>query len=143
MTEEVSLKAFEDLCDELFYKKEQIREHDAVGKALAEDRTRLEAKIMGYLEEMEKDSHKGRLGTVYRVKRFSVQTPKTPEDKEAFWAWVLKSKGVDVYRSLRSVNSRTLQAFYKEELEAAGDIDFKMPGVQEPTYSETIGTRKG
>jgi hypothetical protein len=44
-----------------------------------------------------------------------------------------------------SVNSQTLNSFAKKELEAAketGDIDFKIPGLGEPTLTEMIALRR-
>ena len=68
--------------------------------------------------------------------------PRTQEQKEAFFEY-LKSR--DLFWAYASVNSQALNAFYKAEFDAAmqdGDLDFSIPGIDEPDIVETIQMRK-
>ncbi len=104
----------------------------------------VEGKILEYLAILEKTSYKSDFGTVVRQNRYSVLTPKTVEQKKAFFLW-LKEKGEDVYWQYTSVNSNSLNALYKEELEIAkenGDLQFSLPGIGEPTVMTSLAKRK-
>jgi hypothetical protein len=73
----------------------------------------------------------------------SVKTPKTPEAKQAFYAF-LKEKGH--YDELVSVNSQKLNSFYKEQFELArerGDTDFEIPGLTEVTTITNLSFKRG
>lgn len=62
----------------------------------------------------------------------SAKTPKTPEDKAALFAYLKEINRYDMV----SVNSLTLNSFYKEQLELAkerGEDDIQIPGITEVT----------
>lgn len=54
------------------------------------------------------------LGRVRLTYEMSVQTPKTPEEKKAFFAWVAKEMGQDVADAYLSVNSQSLNSLYND-----------------------------
>ena len=67
--------------------------------------------------------------------KMSVKTPKTPEEKQAFFQWVLTEKGQDAYYAYMSVNSATLNRLYgemNEEAAAKGEV-LDMGGIEPPT----------
>ena len=85
------------------------------------------------LQEADLKSYRSPAGLCTVTFRNSVKTPKTPEDTQAFYAF-LKEKGY--YDALISVNSQKLNGFYKEQFELAkerGDDDFSIPGLNEVT----------
>ena len=106
---------------------------------------KLEAKqrrIMGMLEKLEMDSYKGKAGTFSYSLVESFKVPKDLEGREKFFAF-LKERGV--YDTMISVNSRTLNAFAKEELAAAenaGELDFQIPGLEKGDPSPKFVMRK-
>lgn len=51
----------------------------------------------------------------------SVTTPKTPEQKEAFFNWIKTNMGMDAYYTYMSVNSNSLNSLYKQKLEEYGE----------------------
>lgn len=74
--------------------------------------------------------------------RTSVKTPKNNAERELFFEY-LKEKGV--YEDLRTVNSQSLNAFYKSELELAlgrGELDFSIPGITEVLVVPKLSLRK-
>ena len=88
------------------------------------------------------DSFKNEFGSFSKQARTSYKVPKTDEERRAFFEY-LKEKGT--YENMRTVNSMTLNAWAKQEFEAAaldGDMDFRIPGLDEPTISEYISMRK-
>lgn len=79
----------------------------------------------------------------YRETKSSVQTPKTPEDKEKLFEF-LRKKGI--FLEFASVNSQSLNSLYKslsEEAAKNGNYDFKLPGVGEATMYTSLKLRKG
>lgn len=143
---QTTVKEVDTLCELYFVAREQIEEKKAALKEDEENLKKVEAKIIEFLNEYGKSSWKTDRGTLTRVERWSVTTPKSPEDKQAFFEY-LKERGV--YDDMISVNSRTLQAFYREEQEqavrsgkVATELDFKIPGIDEPKMVQTLSRRR-
>ena len=81
-------------------------------------------------------------GTAYITKRLSYKVPKTLEEREAFFGH-LKEKGL--FEDMITVHSQTLNSWAKRELEVAAEMgadDFQIPGLGDPTYSESLGVKK-
>ena len=106
----------------------------------------LKGKAMKAMELMELDKqHVPGCGTIFRQKNFSVQVPKTPEEKAKLFAWISKNKGQDVLDNMVSIHSASINSFYKAELEVAkeeGNVDFAIPGIKMPEVYYTLGMRK-
>lgn len=86
------------------------------------------------------------LGTCYQINKASVQTPKTVDDKRAFFRWLHDNHGEIVYWDKVSINSQTLNKLWNDlHAEAAenGDATFEIPGLQAPTAITSLGFRKG
>jgi hypothetical protein len=101
-----------------------------------------EAEMIAMLEAGGLTNYRSPLGLVSVSFRTSVRTPKTPEDRAAFFAF-LKERGV--YDTLITVNSQSLNSFYKDEFAQAkerGDIAFEIPGIKEVTMTPNISFRK-
>lgn len=104
----------------------------------------LEGKILQTLTDHEMTSYRSSHGLVVKSLRYSVRVPKDAEAKAALFGW-LKDKGEEVYYQYVTVNSQSLNALYKAEMEAAkeaGDFDFKLPGVGDPEATPTLSRRK-
>ena len=98
--------------------------------------------VLNILEALEIDSVKAHGFNFYKEESMSVKTPKTLEEKEEFFNY-LRSQGV--FNELVSVNSRTLNSFYKSMAEKAaedGVLDFKMPGIEEPVPYTKLKMRR-
>lgn len=113
-------------------------------KPLEEKIAVLEGRILDVLWSNDITSYRAKAVTVIRATRYTVATPKTQEDKAAYFAW-LRAKSEETYWAQMSVNSQTLNSFYKAEMEVAkesGDIDFKIPGLGEPEAKPYLTRRK-
>lgn len=102
----------------------------------------LQGKILAFLKESNLTSFRSSHGLFSVIKRFSVKTPKTEETKKKLFKYL---QDRDIFYSMVNVNSRTLNGWYKEELESAverGDGSFSVPGLDVPTYSETLSIRR-
>lgn len=101
-----------------------------------------ENKMLTMLEESGVPSFKCELGNVGRTERLSIKTPKTAEDRLAFFGYL---KELGLYDEMISVNSATLNSFYKDQFTQAkerGDADFKIPGLLEETITPILWFRK-
>lgn len=105
----------------------------------------VEALILQTLADNDLKSFKSSHGLVVRSLRYSIKTPKSNEEKVAFFEWLNKEKGREVYWAMATVNSQTLNAFYKAEMEAAkeaGTFDFSIPGLGAPEAQPILSRRK-
>lgn len=140
----ISLEEFQALGALLWEEKAKLEQLEQVASVQSKEVERLKAKVISCLEAagLDKFAVAGH-GTVFKTQRFTVTVPKDGADRDAFFAY-LESKGI--FRELITVNSQTLNSYYKKEMEAAieaGNPDFKVPGIGEPKLSLTLGMRKG
>ncbi len=136
---------------------EEVREIWKQKKIVDELKDRLKEEV-GQLEEKKREALKKLeaaeldkynvpgFGTISRVKKFSVRVPKDRESKKALFKYIHDTRGEDVLENMLSINSATLNSFYKEERKEAidrGDIDWCIPGIDEPEVYWQLGMRKG
>lgn len=130
---------FEALCErawELQKEKDALALHE---KKINEELEPLKAKIIEHLEFFEKTRHDTKHGAFILSRKTSV---KLPDDKREFYQY-LKDK--NIFEDMVTVHSNTLNAWYKQEMEAAierKDADFKIPGLGLPTTYTTVSLRK-
>jgi hypothetical protein len=101
-----------------------------------------EGKMLSMLEQSGLPNFKCDFGSVGVTHRLSVKTPKTPEDRAAFFSFL---KQLGLFDSMITVNSQTLNSFYKDQFEQAkaqGKDDFKIPGINEETMTAILSFRK-
>lgn len=97
-----------------------------------------ENEMLRLLQENDLPNFRSAFGLASISFRTSVKTPKTSAQKEAFYEFL---KTLGVYEQMITVNSATLNSFYKEQLELArerGDDDFTVPGLDEVTISPIL-----
>ena len=113
--------------------KTEIQSKEAEVELLKEKFKGLSDTILGTLDLLELESIKAHGFLFFKETRSSVTTPKSPEEKKALFDF-LESKGI--FLEMVSVNSQTLNSLYKSlEAEALkrGELEFRLPGVPEPT----------
>jgi len=73
-----------------------------------------QAKIIAMLKDAGQDTFTVTgVGRVTISEQLSVKTPKTPEEKQAFFDWVRREMGEDGYWAYATVNSQSLNTLYK------------------------------
>jgi len=137
-----TIKEFDEICRcsaALRAKKDEL---DKEVKDVSEQLEEYKAKILSYLEHYEKTKYIAAGYTFYIQERFPVKMPQDLEKKETFFSF-LKDRGI--YNELITVNSQTLNSFYSKEMEKAieeGNVDFKVPGIDEPKVIKNVMMRK-
>lgn len=101
---------------------------------------KMDTKLIEYLEALGRSSYDSPHGKISRETRYSVKLPQG-DDKAKFFEY-LKEKGS--FEDMVHMNSRTLQTFYRAEMEAHKDIPgWKVPGCGEPTGQVIVKFKKG
>lgn len=139
-----TLSEMEKLVEGLFNAKEALEQLAAQEKELQSARRDLENKIMSKLKEVGNTTYVSKFGRASIKTSLSYKIPKDIESKKKLFEYI-KNKGEDVYNSLLSVNSQTLNAWAKAENQHAADngiFPFEIPGLDEPISYETISFRK-
>jgi hypothetical protein len=142
MTDDITLKEFEALIEKAYWLKKEKEEYEAKAEKVGEELEGIKTQLLAFMEEFDKTSYKSKFGTIIAAKKLSVKTPKDPESKAAFFAW-LDSKGIK--DQLLTVNSKTLNSLYEAEFEAAkeaGADNFSIPGIEAPTVYTQLQMRK-
>jgi hypothetical protein len=133
----------EGLCDQIAVARLKTEEAAALKKAADQVVDGLELKLLEVLTNLGKTSYQSRAGTFGITHRMSVRVPSMPDDKKAFFEY-LQSKGV--FDQMATVNSATLNAYYKAEAEAAAQsgqgMEFSIPGIGEPTINQIVTFRR-
>lgn len=139
--DEVTLKDLEGLCDAAFARERNIEALSMQVDAETEARNAILERVRKYITHFGKNNYESSSGLVELRTRTSYRTPKTPEEKKAFFEW-LQSKGV--FWEYASVNSNSLNSLCKQEAEIAKEsgIEFQVPGIGAPSDFVTIHLRK-
>lgn len=117
---------------------DQKKELDITSKLLENAKS----DMLAHMVESKIDSFKNDRGTITLNRRFQVTVPKGDE-LEAFFGY-LESTDSRSAHALRTVNYATLNSWYKEQLEAAGDNApfLRIPGLLPPTANEYLSVRR-
>lgn len=140
---EVTVSSLDKLCEEYAEMRLLLDEKKQEIKAKTEELEAIETKIIEALTQSGKNSWDSRAGKVVIQTRYTVAVPKTPEERKKFFDY-LKEKGD--FDNLITVNSQSLNAYNKQEMEHAlenGDVNFKIPGLGEPSMAQFLQLRKG
>jgi hypothetical protein len=142
---QLTVAEFDAMVTEFVKIDDELDELAAQVKVLNARKRDLNDKLCIHLQDFKKTSYQVPGATVSLSQRASVATPKTREEKEAFFSWLKNQKGDEVYWAYLSVNSQSLNSFYKAEREAArevGDIDFTIPGVGKEAIYHQLSIRR-
>ena len=111
---EISIAEMTDAVEKLGGAKVIYQENKKIADSSYEVYKEAENKVMQLLEDSGLDTYTVTgVGKVTVSHQLSVQTPKTPEEKEAFFNWVRREMGEDSYYAYMTVNSQTLNSLYK------------------------------
>lgn len=121
----ITVQELEALCAKARDQRDEYKALEDEFEAKKKEFNITMSEIHTHLEKIGKDKYQSESGTFYVKTDFSVQVPKTEEEKQQLFKW-LEEKGISM--QYLTVNSRSLQSLYKSCLESEGP-DFEMPGV--------------
>jgi hypothetical protein len=137
----MEISELQDICKQVFDQRELT---DNAKKLYSDENARLdalEAKLLAALEENKLKSFQSEFGKIETRQRMSVKIPQA-ENREVFFNY-LKEKGQ--FDALITVNSATLNSWYKQENENAINNKklFFVPGLELPTATTILVLKKG
>lgn len=141
--EGITIQKLHELMREAAMQKHSVDELEMKLKVEKEVLQDLKAKIQAVLEQHDMRSYSHSGIKAVRVTTYGVSFPKDPVRKEELFDYL---RSVGAYDNLISVNSRSLYSFYKEKIDEAakaGNINWVMPGVGEPTAITRLDFKRG
>lgn len=135
----------ENLIEEAFKAKELADRYQEQSDSHRGRQREIEKSIQSYLEFYGKDKYVAANGTVDVRTKLSFRTPKTEEQKRAYFDALKSRYGEDIYWQQMTVNSVSLNSFLKAEWENAlqEGKEFNMPGIESPTEFKTVHLKTG
>ena len=140
--EAVTVAELSNACEQMYTLKAEIKDLEELIKAKQEIYSDIERRVLATFEANNLSNFECASGKVIRSNRVTVKQPATPEAKAEFFAY-LKGKGI--FEEMVSVNSKTLSAYVKREIEQAeldGKMGFVPPGLEAPARFEYVALRK-
>lgn len=142
---EITTKQLDDLVLDYVQKREIYEAAKKISNDKNADMEAAEFKLLTALKTAKKKNYAVQnVGTVTHVEKYAVRVPGDPEKKKLFFNY-LREQGDELYFAMATVNYNTLNSFYAAETEAAeakGIFPFSIPGIEEPTLSESVSFRK-
>ena len=142
---EISVEDMDNAVRELREAKDVYTEENNKVKELYARVKEAESKVIGLLQSANKSRYivEG-VGQITLSEMLSVQTPKTPEQKQAFFNWLREEMGEDGYLTYASVNANPLNSLYKQKVEEYGERGevLEIDGLEAPTSYTKLSLRK-
>lgn len=141
----ISVQEMEKNIEHLYALKQRYEEIKSDASAAHKDFKKQEERVIALLEQVNKKSFKvDGLVNVTRVEKLSVPTPKTVDERKAFFNWLKEYYGEDVMYSYMSVHSQSLNTLYNQVMEEANNkqIKISIDGVAMPTSRTILSIRK-
>lgn len=143
-TKEVSTKTLDTEIAELSKLRETYQGMKSEASAAHLRLKEQETKVLNLLDIADKKSYKvDGLGTVSKIEKLAVTTPKTTDAKRDFFSWIRETMGEDAVWAYASVNSNTLNSLYNTQTEEYAErgetLDIK--GIDMPTTRTTLSFR--
>lgn len=137
----MEISELQNLCKDVFAQREVTDQAKKIYSEENEKLEALEAKLLAALEENKLKSFQSEFGKIETRQRMSVKIPQA-ENRELFFNY-LKEKGQ--FDALITVNSATLNSWYKQENENAINNKkmFYVPGLEMPTATTILVLKKG
>lgn len=139
----VTVADLDNLIKQISDKRQAIEDQDAITAQLNKELFSLKETAVSHLKELGRDDYKCPFGAIVLKNRWSVNLPKSEEDRAALFSW-MKEKGI--YDAYVTVNSNSLKSLFLKEREIAlesGDaVGFSLPGCGEAKLFEDLSFNK-
>lgn len=140
----ISVKELDEMVENLFKMKKEIQDEEDKISEKSKILEALKTKIIVTLKEHERESYRSDMGMVTVSQKWRVKLPANDIEKAKLIEH-LRERGL--FEKYVSVNSNSLNSLFMTDWEIAQKegkgMDFKMPGIDEPTLFETLHITKG
>lgn len=144
-TQDISVSQLDNAVKALREAKDKYSEAKAISDSMYAVVKETETALISILKAAGKEKYIAEgVGTVSLSERLSVPTPKTPEQKEAFFNWLREEMGQDGYLTYATVNSNSLNSLYRQKVEEYGERGevLEIGGIEAPTSYTSLSLRK-
>lgn len=129
---EITVGDLDCLVSKFLALRDDYEEKSKISKEASAALDAAEAELLDKLKEVGKTKyHVDGIGSVSKVSRISFKTPKSPDDKKKLFAYIDEKYGPEVLMGMLSINSQSLNSFFKEASECP-------PGLEAPTSMEYL-----
>lgn len=142
---EISLADMDNSIKDLREWKDKYAEASALAKEFHARVKEAEGKVISLMQQAGKERYIAEgIGQISLTTGLSVTTPKTPEQKQAFFAWLQSEMGDDGFLTYATVNSNSLNSLYKQKVEEYGERGevLEIEGLDAPTSYTKLSLRK-
>jgi len=145
MVDQITVEQLDKILESLFDKRIEVDEATAAKTKLENELRALKTVVILHLKELDRSNYAGGRGSVTMSEKRNVTMPKDVEHKNMLWSWM---RDRDIFDQYATVNSRSLNALYKAEYQAALEkgpdalMTFSLPGIEAPTVHEDLTIRK-
>lgn len=142
----VTVEELDALVQDLFKRKQEIKDEQEKVDAKTTELESLKAKIVVYLTELNREQYKTQHGTVSRSEKWNVTLPADDIAKAQLFDH-LRSRGI--FEKYATVNSKSLNSLYMADWKAAQKegpekgMEYRMPGINPPTLFVVLSMTKG
>ena len=142
--QEITTKQLDIAVQELWDARRDYDAKKKISNEASEQVDKAELSLLDLLERANKKNYQlDGVAKVIAIQQFVVNTPKTFEDKEKFFAWLQTKLGHDGFIAYLNINHQSLQALWKEQFELAEDkVGFTMDGIGQPMERKTLRVNK-
>lgn len=133
----MEIKELNELSKAFFNAKKILEAKKAETKIAQEDCDELESKLLKACEENDLKCHESPYGKFFVQSRLTVKVPQG-DDRKAFFDYL---KSIGAFDALITVNSQTLNSFYKQKVEE-NPSNVAMPGLGLPSEYKYLNTRQ-
>ena len=140
----LSVSELDNLVAEVVNQRNKLETLQRQMKEENEILRKMQGKALALLKDIKRDSYKSPAGTLGITRRTSVKMPRDPEARERFFSHL---KEQNLYDNMITINSQTLNAWYKQEFDQATlekrVSEFSVPGLEPPVITEIVRVTKG
>jgi hypothetical protein len=142
---EVTTAELDDLVKQMKEARTTYQQAKAISDGHYEQVSKLEGRLIELLTLANKTSYEvDKVARVSLVTKTQVTTPKTIDDKRAFFDWLRNTRGEDELLAYQTINYQSLNSLYNSEMErvlSQGQEFNNIPGLELPMVVRTLSVR--
>lgn len=140
--QEITVDVLENICEHIYQLKNEAADLEKRRKAANNEKETFQQGLKILMEKLEIDSYPSKSGTISKRDESKYRLLPDDESRNAFFKY-LKDK--EIFETMISINSRTLQSFVKQEvelLENEGKFGVLPDGIEETDVHTVFSLRK-
>jgi hypothetical protein len=144
MSKEITTRQLDEATQKLWDLRKDYEAKKKISNEASELVDKAELELLDLLERANKKNYQlDGVAKVVAVNTLCVTTPKTPEEKSAFFKWLNTTLGAEGFLAYLNINHNSLNSLWNEQFEMAEDkVGFKIDGINAPTLRKSLRVNK-